>query len=240
MVAATGCGDRRVRVTQELTGGEQMVAQIREQAHRRVRFIPLAAGERFSQSQLARDAAIASAVAFRGWDFPHFQRNREHGGNGPVPNGWESWTRFFELEAWRILRSGQFVHLATLSEDGSAWAGKQEAKPFLDLENVVYEFTEFFVFAGRLMEKADYGVTRLEIAYHSIAQREITTSPLRLLHEGYRSAQPSAVVSREMSASSSPEEEARSAAGEFLLAFGLELRDGVIASIQSQLLEGRL
>lgn len=57
-------------------------------------------------------------VQFRGWDYPHFQRNESHGHALPSGQYFESSTHWGRhLEFWRMYRSSQFLHYVALWED---------------------------------------------------------------------------------------------------------------------------
>jgi hypothetical protein len=111
------------------------------------------------------ECAIAverSSVQLRGWDYPHIQRNEDHGGRGPAGKYYESWTDWtHHIEFWRMYRSSQFLHYRALWED---WleeslrrSGRVPDEPALGITGATYTITELFEFADRMARGGLYG-----------------------------------------------------------------------------------
>jgi hypothetical protein len=112
-------------------------------------------------------------VQLRGWDFPHLSNrdtDRSHGSN------WiGSWASFMgQVEYWRLYQSGQFVHLAAVSEAVQPKWQEQLKRDtmshlrhrkeidwttvpgYVSLVNLVYTVTEYFEFAARICQAGVY------------------------------------------------------------------------------------
>lgn len=94
------------------------------------------------------------SVQLRGWDFPHLDFNSPLQTDKDWIQQESEWEEYLEL--WRFYQSGQFVDFVGLDED---WRDNSTLahipngwKPgaFLDVEEIVFQFTEFFEFASRL------------------------------------------------------------------------------------------
>jgi hypothetical protein len=219
-----------------LTKAEELVARIREAPHWRFLVQPLIYSQRFSDRKAALLAVQESAVHLRGWDFPHFEDVcDEHGGNEPIVDGWESWNAFGNLEAWRVMRSGQFVYLANLEQ---GYGGPQT----VDLEFVVYRLTELLLFASHLTGRrgVDYkpGV-RLEAGLKGIEGYRIGSHPRRFVRDHYHAKGHDATSYREQSLAQVRYEWQQTALDmtmEIFQWFGYEPPANVIRGIQEKLL----
>jgi hypothetical protein len=125
-----------------------------------------------------------SAVAFRGWDFPHVGRE------GPVIgvnwiSGEVDWND--HVESWRLYQSGQFVYYGAIRTDWfdqDRWeklAVDWKAGERLPVTDTVFRFTEIFEFASRLavgiLEADSY---TLEISISGLADRQLwIDNPMR-------------------------------------------------------------
>lgn len=115
-----------------------------------------------------------TSVSLRGWSFPQVD-------DGIEPDSGTDWIgreieygRFHEL--WRFYQSGQFIHYIGMIEDwGYISTGQllpsngEYRRVYLDVRDVVAQFTEMFEFAARLSftEAGDSG-THMEIVAGNI------------------------------------------------------------------------
>jgi hypothetical protein len=95
-------------------------------------------------------------VQFRGWDFPHIDRqNQIH-----VDQDWIGQELDWDLtlEVWRFYQSGQFVHFSGMPIDwrdqSGLWPSSKDTKwkagSLLDIVETIYRLTEIYEFAARL------------------------------------------------------------------------------------------
>jgi hypothetical protein len=108
------------------------------------------------------------AVSLRGWDYPHLDRENTFNRSGYL----ESYCEFdYLIEYWRLYRSGKFMHLFGMREDGRKespvperfrWYAHNNAAPpeglrGLSIISTIYSLTEIFEFGIRL---AKHGVLK--------------------------------------------------------------------------------
>jgi hypothetical protein len=145
---------------------------IKKEPHWRVNIRPVVYNNtHFKGPPDAINAVKNAKVQFRGWSYPYVnEKVKEVRTDQYVASGimWES---YGYLEYWRLYYSGQFINLfgirERLSED---WHNKllKEAKQnilafradknvtpvgFIDVTNMLYNFTEIFEFASRLYKE---------------------------------------------------------------------------------------
>jgi len=95
-----------------------------------------------------------NSVRFRGWEYPHVDRQRPHQRGVDWVGQETSWELY--LEVWRLFLSGQFVHNFAVTEDwrdqSRLWPADDDWAPgrYLHAIDSVYELTEIFEFAARL------------------------------------------------------------------------------------------
>jgi len=91
-----------------------------------------------------------TSVQFRGWDFPHIDRDAPERGLDWIGQECD-WDDI--LEMWRFYQSGQFVHISGVRYDWrdlSKWFRGKNPGPVLGIGDTVFRFTEIFEFAARL------------------------------------------------------------------------------------------
>lgn len=146
-----------------------------------------------------------ATVRFRGWDFPHLDRNgRPAMGSNYVAAGNDF---MGHLEYWRMYMSGQFLYLSGVRESTEpGWKDKlvrtarfrilvgedfdwTKVPGFFEVVNFIYVVTEFFEFASRVsqglpqMESA-----KLTIGLHNIEGYVLTVDDFRRELHGYYAA----------------------------------------------------
>jgi hypothetical protein len=107
-------------------------------------------------------AILTSHVALRSRDYPHLPHQGATRQNHFI-QGVANWEHHYEL--WRLTQSAQFVHLFAMQEDWWSESGRAdnsslaEVKPgeLLEVPNVLFTFTELFLFAARLVEALAVG-----------------------------------------------------------------------------------
>jgi len=135
---------------------EQVKAKIQTRGRWQVVIRPVKYVEKRVEKILALEDILRGVrVSIRGWDFPHFS-NEPHAttvANDYIAQ-WVSWDAYHEL--WQFYQSGQFVHLAGLTEDWRTPKGfvpatrGWEPGKFLGIERTIYRMIETFILAGRL------------------------------------------------------------------------------------------
>lgn len=151
---------------------QALPGKIKENPHWRVNFQPTAHKVRINDIE-ALDLIKETSVQLRGWPYPFISDNREEQilEENYIASGYD-WYR--HTEYWRFYLSGQFIHLFQVREKSDKdWDKKlrEEAEDyilpfisndnvtipgFLDILNLLYNFTEFFEFAARLCGKNLY------------------------------------------------------------------------------------
>lgn len=134
---------------------EGLLDQIRSHGHWRINIRPPAPPPERLTLKACEEAVSKSAVAVRGWNFPHVsRRSDDQGGFERTTDYVENWTDWSGMiEFWRMYRSSQFIAYVVLREDTrtgfreSLWHSSEHAISFI---GVIYSVTEFFEFAHRL------------------------------------------------------------------------------------------
>lgn len=235
-------------MTSHSVSAEQVVDEIRQVPHWQIRLTPPNLDGRIADPLACRQVVEQATVRMRGWDFPHLEEpGSTYGDSHPILRGYESWNRFRETEAWRMMQSGQFAYYATLAEDlePESWRssiGEVATKgPFLDLEATVYTFTEVVEFAARLTRLIDYdpGLT-ISMALHGAEGRRLVAGVRRALFREYISGVEAVPVERE----AQPRELRESArdvaidmAAELFQLFSFTTERRVLAEIQQNLVD---
>lgn len=126
-----------------------------------------------------REIARSQRVEIRGWDFPHYGRVDPRLAKDHI----EQEVDFLRhVEAWRLYRSGQFVHFAGLRADWdeqnrTAGSGVRLVQPpgvVLGVADTVWILTEAFEFAARLSMTAA-GSDRMHVSamVHGLTGRRL-------------------------------------------------------------------
>ncbi len=147
--------------------------KIKKKPHWRTTLRPSTYAQRIDNAKTAFSLIREASVTLRGWDVPHISeqmdeqiREQEYVASGADFCGY--------TEYWRFYYSGQFVHLQAVREQADEdWRAElkrhaehciktvskdrlAEAPGFMNILNMVYNFTEFFEFATRMVEKGIY------------------------------------------------------------------------------------
>lgn len=97
------------------------------------------------------DVVRRHVVQFRGWDFPHIDKEGFVYGADFVGSDTD-WAH--HVETWRLYQSGQFVHLSGMGLDwrDQSWVGRDtdDDEPKLGITDTVWTITEAVEFAARL------------------------------------------------------------------------------------------
>jgi hypothetical protein len=146
--------------------------------------------EPFAENRLRLEELLPTVskatVRFRGWDFPHVNRNKALF----TAANYIATTEDFlsHLEHWRMYMSGQFVYIAGVRESTDPrWKEKlarsarfsliapstdfdwSKVPGFIEVVNFVYTITEFFELAARLNQSLpDTEATKIIIGLHNI------------------------------------------------------------------------
>jgi hypothetical protein len=137
--------------------------RIRSRGHWNLSFRPATFIEKRVKVLADLEQALhTSHVSLRGRDYPHVPRQGAIRQSHCI-EGIASWEHHYEL--WRLSQSAQFVHLFSMQEDW--WSESRcannsslaEVKPgeLLEVPDVLFTFTELFLFAARLVEALAVG-----------------------------------------------------------------------------------
>lgn len=172
---------------------ETTIAKIKSKGYWRVVIRPT----RFERRRMGtlskvREIVQDSKVAFRGWDYPHWQ-------NDSVQNMGEwvecltDWSHYIEF--WRFYRSAQFIHLFALREDHidvnqilpTRFPPRPSRSGYLGFVGAVYTVTEIFEFAARLGAKGLLDPTvHVSIGLHNVADHQLASlDASRFLRDDY-------------------------------------------------------
>jgi len=100
-------------------------------------------------------------VSLRGWDYPHWDTNKEVNSMINYVEQETEWQN--HLEIWRLYQSGQFAHFLALRED---WVDRRTLFPsssnaapgaHISITGTLYQLTEIYEFAARLASKGIFG-----------------------------------------------------------------------------------
>jgi hypothetical protein len=159
-----------------------LIAKLKQRGYWKVTIHPLQYQEnRYGFLEL-KQLIEKTKVSLRGWDYPHLDRRTTFNRDGFI----ESYSEFdYLIEYWRFYRSGKFIHLFGMREDGRdkslvlerfRWYGHDAEVPEnlrgLSIIAAVYSLTEIFEFAIRL---ANHGVfesgVRIEVELFGLRNR---------------------------------------------------------------------
>jgi len=135
---------------------EDRLCKIKKNGYWRILIRPLIfEKDKINSLSECREIIEKSKVSFRGWDFPHLDRDETVNGNDWIESG----SDFQDIiEYWRFYQSGQFVHYLAIREDYRKKdiefsIGKPVGEnKFLNIEITIYRITEVFEFMSRLLE----------------------------------------------------------------------------------------
>lgn len=126
----------------------------------------------------------SSAVALRGWDFPHWDTNSEPVRTQIYVEQCLAWEHFREI--WRVYRSGQFVSVSALWGDwrdiSTIWPADASWRKngTLGVEDAVFRLVEIYEFASRWAQAfAMEDPITVRILLKGLASRNLEFSPRR-------------------------------------------------------------
>lgn len=129
---------------------EGLLEKITAMGYWRVNIRPLQLIDPLLSLQECSEKVTKASVSLRGWDYPHIQRNNEHGGTANVGTYVENWCDWYvHSEFWRMYRSGQFLHYKALWED-MPHDDQRPQGTLLSVVGAVYTITEIVEFLKRL------------------------------------------------------------------------------------------
>lgn len=98
-----------------------------------------------------RNKLLRSIISYRGWDFPHIQRNREHGDSYNIDNGILSYTIFGRhVEAFCLFQNGLLVWKSGFWEDEDIQSPSDERK--LSFISFIYHTMEMLYFINNFYD----------------------------------------------------------------------------------------
>ena len=126
-----------------------------------------------------REAVERSAVALRGWPYPHDNLDTVEQGEDWIASSVD-FTRgpVMHREHWRLYQSGQFVHHFAFWEDHDpGYSHPGDGSGTLHAMGALYTFTEIFQFAARLMLAGVLDEAPvIKIGMHQIRDRMLAAS----------------------------------------------------------------
>ncbi|MFH1833376.1 MAG: hypothetical protein ABH816_04440 [Candidatus Levyibacteriota bacterium] len=150
---------------------DKLINKIKENGYWKVIIRPVEFDEkRIVDKDTAAKIVESSKIVFRGWDYPHIDRE------GIVRSGPDSvssfcdWPEGGHFEFWKLYLNGQFVHYFSMREDYEMnEEQKQKVRQsfhfskldknnerFLSIINVLYAITEIYFFAANLAKSANF------------------------------------------------------------------------------------
>lgn len=154
-----------------------VLEKIKSTAYWRVNLRPQRFRERLLSLSECLRLVEASHVRLRGWDYPHFREQDIKSGDDWIEStvDWGD-----HIEYWRFFQSGQFIHYFAAWEDYREvpWVSSEypSGKPdrYLEPVGVVYQVTEIFEFAARLVQRGvfDSGAV-ISISIHGTKDRQL-------------------------------------------------------------------
>jgi hypothetical protein len=183
---------------------EGLAEKIRAIGHWRVNIRPHQPIEPMLTMNDCHEKVAKASVSIRGWDYPHIQRNPEHGGAANAGQYAENWCDWHEhVEFWRMYRSAQFLHYRALWEDlSNEGKGRPEGRA-LSVLGTVYTITEIAEFSSRLYAGGLYeGGARLSVTLGHAAGRKLWISDFNRMpfYDVKSTAADQVVVERELTA----------------------------------------
>mgnify|MGYP000925476912 CR=1 FL=1 len=109
---------------------------------------------RISEPGLCKKLIRDNSVRLRGWDYPHYDSEKEPICGLDYVEQFTDWQD--HIEAWRFYQSGQFIHYIALWEDWQdeypfgGYALKIPPLEYLSIFSTVIHLTEIYEFASRL------------------------------------------------------------------------------------------
>jgi hypothetical protein len=228
----------------QLTPAEDLVGEIQKSSHWHVRFIPSDVTPRLATEEGCANAARAAAVSRGGiYRFPEFEEYADFGGNYKIPGGWESYSTGVGLNAWRLMRSGQFSYYQTLHEDREENA-QREGSNILSFIGSIYAVTDVCEFMARLASVVDYSPgLHLKLALNGMRGRRLKgggPAPFIGLDRPRVCQSPQIRIDQPINV---PIEDAFATARHLCASifsyFGLERAEDAIVRVQEQFLAGR-
>ncbi|MFA6193257.1 MAG: hypothetical protein WC726_00105 [Parcubacteria group bacterium] len=152
---------------------DSIINKIKETGYWKVIIRPVEFDEkRIADKDTAAKIVEDSKIAFRGWDYPHIDRQE-----GIVRSGSDSvssfcdWSEGGHFEFWKLYLNGQFVHYFSIVEDYKiSEKQKQQIRDsfhfskldkdnqrFLSIINALYTVTEIYFFAANLAKSSNFG-----------------------------------------------------------------------------------
>ena len=160
--------------------------KIKSRGHWVVRIRPEQYASNPSHSLRHLERAVQeSAVALRGWDYPHYSSQSPPVRSVDYVEQTLDWQHYVEL--WRAYRSGQFVSMNGLWEDwreqSDFWPPPQgwRVAQALMIEDVVFRFTEIYEFASRWLHAMNVsGLAVIACTLRGLQDRQLIVGPGRV------------------------------------------------------------
>ena len=133
----------------------------------------------FKDSFILRKHFNESQVRYRGWDFPHEQKNEEYGKTYNIENGFHSYTVWHRaIESFCLFQSGLFVWQGVFWEDlDQERYGKFRSLAFI---KEIYDVLEYCIFTARFydIEGVDLDITIKLSLNHCKGRKLISDDPM--------------------------------------------------------------
>ncbi len=135
-----------------------------------------------------RERLRRSQISYRGWSFPHVQRNRDHGNSFNITGGITSYTQWERhVESFCLFTNGLFYCKSAMWEDSGILESRQ--RKVLSYISLIYHTLEFVLFVNQFY---DFGETKPDIDLHvtlngCLGRRLVSFDPKVDLFEDYTS-----------------------------------------------------
>lgn len=228
-----------------------LIAEIRSRGHWEVVIRPTKyVADRVADFAELLPLVETNRVSARGWSFPYV----DHGDDRRRGADWVGQETAYGhyLEAWRLYRSGQFVHLAGIWTDWHDRPGNWvpvhiRGRPVLPVCDTVGRFTEIFEFAARLaLSRAGDESMRVDVRLVGLAGRQVyADNPSRHLFRAYIASpnfeefRMDQIEVTRTELSTSARDRAVEAARQLFLRFGLDLTPELLREVQQEVVPGQ-
>ncbi|MFA5158477.1 MAG: hypothetical protein WC451_04825 [Patescibacteria group bacterium] len=151
---------------------EKLIDKIKKRGYWKIIIRPIEfKADRISDKEKAEKTIESSKLSFRGWDYPHIDRDEKIFPSGPDSvSSFCDWPEGQHFEFWKLYLNGQFVHYFSMPEDYSMdeqekekarrslhFSGQEKNDSFFSIINALYSITEIHFFAANLAKLVDFG-----------------------------------------------------------------------------------
>lgn len=164
-----------------ISSSDSLIEKIKSRGHWKIRIRPTTYVENRFGIDECEEKVLHAKVRKRGWDYPHVGSQNEIVNYMHYVEKTVDWRVHTEL--WRMYRSGQFLHLLSMWEDGNE--GLRIFSPAsmiipkgygLEFTMTLYTIYEIYEFASRLCREGYDDGIEINIELHGMKNRRIVTA----------------------------------------------------------------